>query len=120
MQGKRTDGSYLIKIDVQGAELDVLAGATNIIPDTELVILEVSLFEFFVGGPQFYEVVNYMKKEGFVVYDLFGYHCRPIDLALAQIDVAFVKEHGSFRKHHFYATPQQREELDKSSHFTVS
>jgi len=90
-------GPYLIKIDVQGAELVVLNGAEKVLEDTELIILEVSLFQFYINGPQFYDVVSYMKDRGFVVYDIFGGHNRPLDGALGQIDMAFVKENGQFR-----------------------
>lgn len=95
-------GPYLIKADVQGAELKVLDGARKVLEDTELVILEVSLFQFFKGGPQFYDVVSYMKDHGFVVYDIFNCTIRPFDGALAHIDIVFVKENGRFRKNHCY------------------
>ena len=88
------EGPYLIKIDVQGAELDVLAGADRILEDTEYVLLEVSLFGFFVDGPQFYDVVSFMKDRGFVAYDIIGHNYRPLDGALAQVDMVFVKETG--------------------------
>jgi len=106
---KSLSGPYLIKIDVQGAELTVLDGASEILRETELVILEVSLFQFFVNGPQLYDVVSYMKDRGFVVYDIFGNHNRPLDGALCQVDMSFVRENGQFRKNHFFATAQQRQ-----------
>ena len=104
-------GPYLLKIDVQGAELDVLAGAHHILEQTELILLEISFFQFYEQGPQFYEVITTMKNRGFVAYDFFGGHNRPYDGALAQIDVAFVKEFGLFRSNHFYATDKQREQM---------
>lgn len=104
---------FLIKIDVQGAELDVLSGAKDILERTDGIILEVSLFEFFKEGPQFGDVVAFMKSKGFVVYDIFGFAYRPLDNALCQVDVLFVQEEGFLRKHHFYATVAQREEQNK-------
>jgi len=103
---------YLIKVDVQGAELEVLEGAKNVIKDTELILLEVSLFQFMVNSPQFYDVVSYMKEQGFVVYDIFDSCTRPFDGALAQVDMAFVKENGQFRQYHTYATKEQREQMN--------
>ncbi len=114
-QEKKLKGPYVVKIDVQGAELIVLGGAQSILKDTELVILEVSLFQFYVNGPQLHEVVAYMKTQGFVVYDIFGGHTRPLDGALAQVDMAFVKEFGQFRINHAYATFDQRKHLNKLS-----
>jgi len=104
-------GPYLIKVDVQGAELQVLNGGRKTLEETELVILEVHLFQFFVNSPQFYDVVSYMKDRGFVVYDCFGGYHRPLDGALAAMDVAFVKESGQFRKQNFFATREQRKRM---------
>ena len=104
---------YLIKIDVQGAELDVLRGAENALKHTEYILLEVSLFQFFKNGPSFSDVVAYMKDKGFVPYDLYELQYRPLDCALAQVDIAFVREAGDFRKTHAYAKPEQRAEQNR-------
>ena len=104
---------YLIKIDVQGAELDVLRGAENALKHTEYILLEVSLFQFFKNGPSFSDVVAYMKGKGFVPYDLYELQYRPLDAALAQVDIAFVREAGDFRKTHAYAKPEQRAEQNR-------
>jgi len=104
---------FLIKIDVQGAELDVLLGAEQILRATEFIILEVSLFEFFKGRPQLHDIVAFMKSKRFVAYDIFGLQYRSLDNALSQVDIVFVKEVGLLRKHHFYATREQRGEQNK-------
>lgn len=109
----KVNGPFLLKIDVQGVELDVLLGAEEILRGTEYVLLEISLFEFFKRGPQFYDVVTFMKSRGFVAYDIYELHYRPLDNALSQIDIAFVKETGLFRKYHYYATSIQREEQNR-------
>ena len=94
---RRLSSPYLIKVDVQGAELLVLDGATTILQDTEAVILEVSLFSFY-GVPEFAEVIAYMRERGLVAYDLFGGYNRPLDNARAQVDILFVKKNGRFRE----------------------
>jgi FkbM family methyltransferase len=104
-------GPYLIKIDVQGAELDVLSGAKEILGKVEYIILEVSLFQFVKGGPQLFDIIVSMKSLGFVVYDILELNYRYLDNALAQVDLAFVKENSQFRKEHIYATPSQRDKL---------
>ncbi|OQY46051.1 MAG: hypothetical protein B6242_08820 [Anaerolineaceae bacterium 4572_78] len=104
---RHLNGPYLIKVDVQGAELVVLEGAQNVLSNTEVVILEVQLFEFLVGSPQFYDVVSHMREYGFVVYDIFGNYYRPLDGALAAVDVVFVRENRQFRKDHSFATSEQ-------------
>jgi FkbM family methyltransferase len=102
------DGPYLLKVDVQGAELDVLHGAERTLSGSELVILEVSFFKFFEEGPECADILAYMKSRGFVPYDIVARQYRPLDGALSQADIAFVKESGPFRRHHSYATPEQR------------
>ena len=97
-------GPYLIKADVQGAELQVVEGAQGILENTEMIILEVSFYEFSSGTPQFIDVVNFMKNLGFVVYDFIGGAIRPLDGALGQIDIAFVKEFGLLRQDHSYGS----------------
>ena len=104
----------MIKVDVQGAEIEVLNGATEVLADTELLLLEVSLFAFMKESPELFEVVSYMKELGFVVYDIYGGHSRPLDGALGQCDIAFVKEQGMFRNDHRYATPDQWQKLTSS------
>jgi hypothetical protein len=99
----------LIKVDVQGAELQVLAGASRTLRQTEAVIMEVSLFETIIGAPQFGDVVSRMKQLDFVVYDAYGFYYRPLDNALIQVDIVFVREHGPFRQSHAWGTSEQRE-----------
>lgn len=106
-------GPYLLKVDVQGAELDVLEGAAGILDNTEYIILETTMFGTFKNGPQLSDVVEFMKKKGFVVYDIFGNTYRMLDDALNQVDLAFVKENGMFRRDHAFATADQRIKKNK-------
>lgn len=108
-EDKGLKGPYLIKIDVQGAELDVLGGSTNIMKYTEVIILEVSLLKIYQEGPELYDVIDYMYKKDYVIYDIFGGQYRQFDGALIQLDVAFVKEKGLFRSHHFIDKKSDRE-----------
>jgi FkbM family methyltransferase len=107
-------GPFVVKVDVEGGELDVLGGALDVLTDTDLVLLEVSLFQFLDNAPQFHDVVLWMHEHGFVVGDIYNGHNRPLDGALALLDVAFVQEHGRFRRHRAYATPAQADALYRS------
>lgn len=105
--------SCLLKIDVQGSELEVLKGATELLKNTQVIILECSLFKSFSGGPDVYEVIRYMQSLGFVLYDIAGVLYRPYDNALCQADLVFVPEESVFRAFHGFATPEQREKQNE-------
>jgi FkbM family methyltransferase len=104
-------GPFVIKVDVEGGELEVLRGATELLAETELILVEVSLFELVPGAPQLHEVVAWMSEHGFVVGDLYNGHNRLLDDSLAQLDVAFVQADGRFRREHSYATAAQADAL---------
>jgi FkbM family methyltransferase len=108
------EGPLVIKLDVQGAELDVLAGAAASLAQTALVQLETLLFPFYDGAPELAQIVAFMQDAGFVVYDAVDLGYRPVDGALAQLDLLFVPESSELRKHREYATTEQRLVADEA------
>ena len=91
-------GPALLKVDVQGGEIEVLKGATTIIDNFEVIVLECSLIESYIGQPIFHEYIAYLASLGFVVYDIIHTGYVPETGMLAQIDLVFVKKDGYFRK----------------------
>ena len=102
---------FLLKADVQGAEMDVLRGAKETLSDCAFVILETSLFDFYGHGSTVNDTIRIMTDAGFALYDIFGLSHRPLDGALAQVDLCFVAADGPFRQQHFFATSEQRRQL---------
>jgi FkbM family methyltransferase len=95
------DGPVLLKTDCQGGDLNVIKGGKQFVQRCDVVIMEVGMFRYWGGTvPDFAAVVAYMREEGFVPYDFFGFLSRPLDGALGQLDVAFVKDSGPFRASH--------------------
>lgn len=104
LAGEGLVGPLLLKLDVQGFELEVLRGAGRVLAESELVVLEVSTLPFNEGAPLFAEVISFMADRGFDVFDFCGQARRDSDSALFQIDVLFAKGNSRLRhqKQFFY------------------
>jgi FkbM family methyltransferase len=61
----------LLKMDVQGAELDIIKGATKTLERTDLILMEVSFQPYNIGAPLLFEILEYMNKIGFIAIDIF-------------------------------------------------
>lgn len=85
-----------IKLDVQGAELDVLLGGPKALHDAEAVLLEAGFLEYNKGAPQFAEVVAFMDANGFVVFDILDCFRTTRDV-LFQGDILFVRKDSPLR-----------------------
>lgn len=105
---KKLEAPYLIKIDTQGSELDVLQGAASLLEKTDFIVLEVTFFDFFQGAPTAFDYFQFMKERGFVIYDIFDIGYRLLDNAMSQVNMAFVREDGVLRREHCYASREQR------------
>ncbi len=90
-------GPYFLKLDVQGFELEILRGAEEVLQNTEVAMLEVSLLEYNQGAPLFAEVVAFMAARNFVLYDVSGFFRRESDGALYRIVLLFVRESSALR-----------------------
>jgi FkbM family methyltransferase len=87
----------LVKLDVQGFELEALRGGQRLFGPVEVFILETSFFRFLPGIPLFHEVIAYMAERGYYAYDFAGSLRRPHDGALGQTDVCFARQGGILR-----------------------
>jgi FkbM family methyltransferase len=81
----------LLKLDVQGYELEVLKGATAALAGSDFVLLEVSLWPYNQGSPLLREVVEWMDGRGFRAYEIFDISRRG-DGVLVQVDILFVRQ----------------------------
>jgi FkbM family methyltransferase len=57
----------LLKIDVQGGELQVLRGASGLLPLIDVVLVEGSFVELYSGQPLVHELVEFLGGQGFLL-----------------------------------------------------
>lgn len=86
-----------LKMDVQGAELDVLNGAEKILKNCNFILLEASLLNYNRGAPLVADVVNFLKDKGFVLFDCCEMRRRR-DGVLLQIDLIFSRMESKIRR----------------------
>jgi len=90
-------GAQLLKLDVQGYELEVLKGGPKALSAAEVVLLEGNFLDLHVGVPLAHEVVQFMAERDFVLYDTGDFYRRPLDQALWCMDLVFVRRNGKWR-----------------------
>ncbi|HEY4919067.1 MAG TPA: FkbM family methyltransferase [Xanthobacteraceae bacterium] len=80
----------LVKIDVQGAELEVLAGASATLAGASALVIEVSLVDYNKRAPLIAEVIAAVDRIGFKCADVAELHRTPATFVL-QLDLVFVR-----------------------------
>jgi FkbM family methyltransferase len=80
----------LIKIDVQGAEIDVFMGALNSLKTCKVIQCEVSLVEYNSGAPDISDVIDFLKEINFVPYSIIEGHWH--EKCLTQLDILFISK----------------------------
>jgi FkbM family methyltransferase len=83
---------FFMKLDVEGAELDVLAGAMDSLKKTELVLMEISVFPRHQAEASFSEMIRFMDHSGFALFDIVDMSQASVDGPLIYVDAAFVRK----------------------------
>jgi FkbM family methyltransferase len=81
-----------LKIDVQGYELEVIAGGLQTLKKTKLVMTEVSFFSHYHRQPLFLDVYSALAQHGFHLRTMFGWSYDNNGLPL-QCDALFISNH---------------------------
>lgn len=85
----------LIKIDVQGSEIDIIKGGLDLVSKAKGLLLEVSLVEYNFKAPKREQVYSYMSSIGYEAKELIGNIGHPIDGSLIQQDILFINKNNS-------------------------
>jgi len=79
-----------VKIDCQGAELDILAGGQTLLQGTDVVLLECPFAgQYNIGAPSFADYIRTLDALGFAPLDLPELHRA--NGILCQIDILFLR-----------------------------
>ncbi len=87
----------LLKLDVQGYELEVLKGAEKSLTQMQMILAEVNLIDIHQNVALLAELVGWLNERNWVAYDICGLHRRPLDSALWQADFIFVPSNSPLR-----------------------
>lgn len=90
------EDEIFLKLDVQGAEIDILKGAKNALENISFILLEASLLDYNNGAPLLAEVMRYMDEIGFVLFDICDQR-RVERSILFQVDLLFTKKRSVIR-----------------------
>ena len=67
-----------IKIDIQGAELDVFKGGKKTLEKTLMIVSEVEFVEQYIDQPLFGDVSSFLKDQDFMLHKFLGYGTRSL------------------------------------------
>lgn len=82
----------LLKLDLEGHELEALAGAAALLPRIEVIYTEVAFYEVHGNGrPIFADLLDALRGHGFQLFDLAALAARPRDGRLRMGDAVFAR-----------------------------
>lgn len=85
-------GPFIVKIDVQGAELDVLHGFGDRIHDAAAIIIEAPFEKAYDGASDFDAIYRFLRDRGFRYEGALGTLNSPVSGRVRQEDSVFVKD----------------------------
>jgi FkbM family methyltransferase len=82
----------LLKLDVQGYEMQVLRGGLNTLPRIDFVLLEASFLPLYDGESSLLDLAKLLAEHGFQLVGPLDWLCHPRSGRMLQMDVLFRRE----------------------------
>jgi FkbM family methyltransferase len=92
----------LVKLDLQGYELDALKGASETLTSTEVMIIEFGCLPAYIDRTTPNDLMALMYANDYCLYDIVDLIYRPYDTALTGGDFFFVKNGSRLKEHTGY------------------
>jgi hypothetical protein len=89
----RIKGTSLLKLDVQGYELEVLKGGEKTLTNLDYILIEANLEQLYVNQPSFTQVNNYLNSKGFELSDMLDFNLGAKNKYI-EIDLLYKKVQG--------------------------
>ena len=86
-------GADFIKIDIQGAELDVFKGSTNVLEEVVFIVSEVEFIPLYIDQPLFGDICKYLSEKNFMFHKFLGIGGRTIRPILMDDNPNFANQH---------------------------
>ena len=90
------EGPFVIKMDVEGAELKVLEGGRKAIRSAGLIIVEASISPRYADESDLIDIGSFLKPAGFKLAEIIEMTTYGPDKVLAYVDAAFVRADSGF------------------------
>ena len=94
LKDKELERPIFMKIDVQGAELDVLESASNYIKDIDAIMVEVSLVKLYGDAPTFDDINSYLKSTCMNFVDVVDKLSSPKNKKIIQSNAIFIRNYN--------------------------
>jgi FkbM family methyltransferase len=59
-----------LKLDTQGFEMNILAGAENSLEQIKVLQIELSIFPLYEGSENYQTIISYLEKKGFMLFGI--------------------------------------------------
>lgn len=100
LRTERLELPSFIKIDVQGFEKRVIDGGPSAFSHADMVLMECQFFPFCEDMQTLDQTIAFMSAKGFIPYEFVDLLRRPLDGAMGQCDILFIK-----RNHFLVSNP---------------
>ena len=88
---KGIDQLDIIKLDIQGAEMDALLGAGDLVAESKIVFVEVQFVQLYEGCALFSDLDMFLRSKGLDLFQLYNLVRSPADGRLLYGDAIFAK-----------------------------